>query len=384
MTKTVNARPRVVHITWSAAFGGIQRVLSDLVAAQVAAGTIRPAIVVGQGEGPFSAHYAATGAPVHYCGLNSGFDLNPAKYWRLYRALKDADLVHMHDFNPFIALTVLLARKRIVYFEHGNFGMGRKLKRSEMLNRRLLRAFLNHCVEVLCTNSRFTERVAMDMYSLGRVGKQVVPNGAAVGRAAIVGNDPLVESRLTGKTVVGTASRLAAVKRIDRLIEAFSLLRLQRDDVLLLIVGDGAERQPLGDLVAARNLDDTIVFTGYKQDVSYYQSLMDVCVIASQGEAFGLVAVEMLALGKPVIVFNDGGGLVEIIAGVEPDNIVGSVDDLAARLLFYCDHPEEAERGKQRRIAHAANFSIEAMERRMSDIYRQVVAASDGESYVRN
>ena len=107
---------------------------------------------------------------------------------------------------------------------------------------------------------------------------------------------------LNDKFVMIYVGRLAASKRIDFLIEAMQTL----NEAVLLVVGDGEEKDKLKNLVHSLNLEDRIIFVGRvsDEDLPKYYAAADVFVTASLHEGFCVPIIEALASGKPVIVPN--------------------------------------------------------------------------------
>lgn len=125
------------------------------------------------------------------------------------------------------------------------------------------------------------------------------------------------------RLVVGIVGRLRPWKGQDRLVEALSLLRAAGHDVHGLVVGGsvGLDHVPKYEEVVRRRvaelaLDEDIAFTGHTHDATSYMQLMDVCVNASSGEPFGIVILEALALGVPVVAVDAGGPRDIIESGV--------------------------------------------------------------------
>jgi glycosyltransferase involved in cell wall biosynthesis len=280
-------------------------------------------------------------------------------------------VIHLHTFTPLVAAAACRSKAAVVYTEHGNFGFGRRLRVTDRVNRRLLKLFLNRCTDFVSFNSVFTQREAEHRYGLAAVSRDVVYNGIVTAVTVPPAYEDLRHA-LKHAFVVGTTSRFAGFKRIDRLIRAFAGLARSHADVRLLLVGDGPLRQELEALCAEHGILDKTVFTGYVAAARACQAVMDVCVFPSQGEPFGIAAVEALAAGKPAVVMNDGGGLLEIVQGVEPGDVVDDEAGLAARLEFYYARRERDPGMPGRRKEYAARFSIEAMEQRFFSEYSKL------------
>jgi glycosyltransferase involved in cell wall biosynthesis len=108
--------------------------------------------------------------------------------------------------------------------------------------------------------------------------------------------------------VVGSVGRLADdPKRFSDLIRALSQLAPALPQLFLLIVGDGKDRGMLEQLSESLGVADRVRFVGYQSDVGPMFSLMHVFALASARESFGLVLVEAMFSGLPVVATNVGG-----------------------------------------------------------------------------
>jgi glycosyltransferase involved in cell wall biosynthesis len=359
---------RVVHYLWSAQIGGIERLVLDLAVEQRARGGVDPVVLLGAGRGQLLDRYRSAAVPVEVGGLRGGADLSPGKRRRLTGLFAGADVLHLHAYHPLVASAARRAGVPVVFTEHGAFGIGRRRRLAEGVKRWLERRFLNG-VQFVTFNSEHTRRTARSIFGLSEVPQEVIYNGTPVRVPPGAPPDPAVAERCRGRFVVGAASRFTGRKRLDRLLDGFARMS-GRDDALLLLVGDGPERPRLEE--QARRLRVPALFAGYRVDVGGYQRLMDVCVVPSEAEPFGLVAIEALALGKPAVVFRDGGGLAEVILGHEPRDVVSGVEELAVRLEEHRDAIAAGRDGAPERVAYARRFDIGVMADRMREVYRRV------------
>ena len=171
--------------------------------------------------------------------------------------------------------------------------------------------------------------------------------------------------------------RLVRRMGLDRLIEAMATLRQKQVDAVLYIVGKGPERLALEELVRRHGLEDTVRFAGFVPDellpVAYRAA--DLVVVPTAAlEGFGLIAVEALASGTPVLV-TPVGGLPEVVSGLSPDLVLPGSDadsiasGLAASLTMPGRLPDEAA---CRRYAEA-NFAWPVISERIAAVYRELI-----------
>ncbi len=169
--------------------------------------------------------------------------------------------------------------------------------------RRLVR-FVDRLVSV----SDFTRRKVQAWAKLPEKRTVVIPN--AVDLSAFTPGpkraDLLERYGLQGKTVLLTVARLAGRERykgFDEVMEVLPLLRTERPEIAYLIVGDGDDRARLDAKARALGISDHVVFAGYVEEdekADHYR-LADVFVMPGKGEGFGIVYLEALACGVPVV-----------------------------------------------------------------------------------
>lgn len=177
-------------------------------------------------------------------------------------------------------------------------------------------------------------------------------------------------------------------KGIETLVRAFALLKEQNlTDIKLIIVGgssanmpDGMERNRIENIVDELGLRDSTVFVGRigHDRLPIYYTAADVCVIPSHYEPFGLVAIEAMACGVPVVASDVGGLRFTIIP--EETGLLVAPKDVAAfahgihRIFF-----DDLWVRKMRKQASAnvnQRFSWTGVAIQLSELYRHVLARS--------
>lgn len=177
-------------------------------------------------------------------------------------------------------------------------------------------------------------------------------------------------------------------KGIETLVRAFALLKAQEiQNLKLIIVGgssvdmpDGAERKRIENIVNELGITNSTFFAGrIGHDIlPLYYTAADVCVIPSHYEPFGLVAIEAMACGVPVVASNVGGLKFTIVPEetgllVEPKDIKAFANGIN-RILF-----DELWVRKMRKQASAnvnQRFSWTGVTIQLSELYRHVLARS--------
>jgi glycosyltransferase involved in cell wall biosynthesis len=157
----------------------------------------------------------------------------------------------------------------------------------------------------------------------------------------IVINNPLSDftvgvSGVHHRNFVLAVGRLEYVKGFDRLIEAFKKVSSHIDDLDLIILGEGIERNNLNELITRLDLNERVFLAGNKNNVQdYYQACL-MFVLSSRSEGYPNVLIEAMSVGCACIAFDCNYGPSEIIKnnsnGVLIDN--GDIEKLADTILL--------------------------------------------------
>lgn len=141
------------------------------------------------------------------------------------------------------------------------------------------------------------EQTALDLtsfYRLRRSTIRVIHNG--------VDPDTVTPVEYGHRPVIGCAARLETQKGLDGLVAALAML----DDVHLVLVGDGTQRDALARQADEAGVADRLTFVGWQDDARPYIAGFDVFVLPSRDEAFPLTVLEAMAAGTPVVASDVG------------------------------------------------------------------------------
>jgi len=167
---------------------------------------------------------------------------------------------------------------------------------------------------------------------------EVVPNAIDVCRFA--SSAPRPASMPPGRHYVLYVGRLEPRKGIDRLLHAMTIVKSRLPCTQLVIVGDGPDRAALES--TARQVDADVLFAGRVSDEDlpgFYQAADLVCSPALGDESFGIVLLEAMAAGRPIVATNIAG-YAELLepAGCARFAAVDDADSLAREISIVLEN----------------------------------------------
>ncbi|MEW6026831.1 MAG: glycosyltransferase family 4 protein, partial [Planctomycetota bacterium] len=134
--------------------------------------------------------------------------------------------------------------------------------------------------------------------------------------------------------ILATLGRLSAEKGQVYLLEALKSIRKEFPDTQLLVIGDGVLRKELESFVEKENLGGAVLFTGLCDEPSELLKDIDIFVLPSLYESFGIALLEAMALKKPTIASNVNG-IPEVVADGETGILVppANPEELAGAII---------------------------------------------------
>lgn len=162
--------------------------------------------------------------------------------------------------------------------------------------------------------------------------------------------------------VLVTVGRLVVRKQVDKLLHVISKLNYKDKLVRLFVIGSGPLESELKHKAKALEISNQVEFFGYIDEVKKNEivSLSDIFVSTSEHEGFGLVFLEAMAYGVPVICF-DKGGQVDFLENDKTGYVVpiNDIDGFVRRLDEVLENPELLDKMKKYCIHIMEEYYIE-------------------------
>ena len=349
---------QVLQILWSGRIGGIERQVAAVsrYAGAHGGGGVRACFL--DGRGIIGDALVAEGL-ADRLELRAGWDLGGL--WRLARLLRrrrpNVIHSHTHALLPTLVARLALPRAAFVYTEHSPRVLASDTKFRALY--RLLRLFRSSYIALTPSMAR-----AMDRYRVPLARTAIVPNTFAISRRPVAPERPRPGT-------IGIVARLEPQKRADLLVEVVAELRRRGIDCAGLVVGGGSRLPALVAQAERLGLGEVIEFAGEQDDIVPWLDRMDVFLMTSAAEPFGITALEAMARRVPVVAMPCPGGLSELAAAgglLLGDREIATAADAVADLLQSTDRRRELQ---ARGDAVVAEHAIERVFPRLQEVYRQ-------------
>jgi glycosyltransferase involved in cell wall biosynthesis len=365
---------KVIHIIGGGEFGGAEKHILNL------AGAVdRQAVeltVCCLFSAPFVEIASRAGIKTLALPMRNKADLGMIRKLAGLIQKGEFDLVHTHGVRANL-LGRLAARqaggKKVITTVHSLLERDYQdvISRSaNNLAERSTRFLTNHFIAV---SQGLKDRLVAGGIPEGRI--TVIYNGISVEeirRSAGAGSAGKKEST----ALIGIVARLHAVKGHRYFLEAARKVLLLKPEARFLIVGEGPYRPVLEKLARSLGIADRVAFTGFVEEIYALMAALDLLVISSLWEGFGLTAAEAMVLGVPVVAACVGG-LPEVVRHGETGLLVPPADApaLAGGILWMLEHPREArEMAEKGGEVVRQKFTAGEMARRTAELYRRVAA----------
>lgn len=370
---------RILHFIDSEGLYGAEAVLLDLVYHQQRKGHSPAIVSIGTTpeEKPLEREARRRGLRVHSIRMQKGPDPRGALALAALADREQAEILHSHGYKTNILLGFLprrIRRRPLLCTLHGYTHVG-TFDRMRVYRWLDLKAVRRSNAAVLVHRGMLSND---GLRSLDPQSVRVIENGLADRQDGVSGTiDPIVDEFCRAARVIGAVGRLSPEKGFDRLIRAFSKIARTRPTERLLILGEGAERPRLEELIRSEGLERRVLMPGFV-NARVHLPLMKLFVLPSLTEGLPICLLEAMQAGVPIVATRVGGVSAVLENGrcgalVEPDDLGGLItaitnvltNEVLARTMIR--HAQIAVR----------SYSSERMTERYLEAYSSIMSSAD-------
>ena len=177
------------------------------------------------------------------------------------------------------------------------------------------------------------------------------------------------------RQTLGVVSRLERIKGMDLVIPTFAKLKKRYTVIRLLVVGDGSQRTIMQEQAIELGVNDSVEWMG-RQEQSHLQSLydrIDILLMPSRSEGFGLTAIEGMARGC-VVVASNIGGLPEVVKDGEVGLLhqTEDVEDMVAQIQSLLENRVRTIQLSRNALLYVSQFSFEKYATAFCNLYERI------------
>ncbi|MDC2867611.1 MULTISPECIES: glycosyltransferase [unclassified Bacillus (in: firmicutes)] len=337
--------------------GGSEKYVLDLIE------SIGPehCILVYSIPGPFLKKFEQLNVPMYRINMRHPFDIQAAMQLKKIIKKENIDIVHAQFLREnYIAILAKLlgAPVRVIWTYHVNVPMPFHLKCSNSF-------FTRYNDAIICISQFMKQQLCQKGVPENKI--HVIYNGVA---------DPYTDVPLSqpGPKKIAVIGRLSREKGQPFLLTSLQKLKALHPSLRWHcdIIGEGPLKKELSTMIQELSLGEHVSLKGFQDDIIKEYTEHDIIVIPSENEGLSYVAIEAIAMKKPVIATNVGG-LPEVIVHNQSGLLIpfGSEETLAASLAQLLQdeklYHSLAECGREH---YLQNFTFSKMVKEVTTIYR--------------
>lgn len=379
---------KITHFVETLNRGGLERVVIDLVRAQLEMGYSCQVICLFE-PGSLAAELIELGVPVVSCDKRRGLDLRAILRARKFMRSHATEVLHTHNaISHYYAVLASrgLSLCRVVSTRHGmgaTRAAAQRGSRSYSWRDNRLEWFygksmaFTDVVATVCETAlhEFAQRPDVPATKL-----VAIPNGIRVDKFHPASAE--ARQRLhaalelaPGTRLAGFVGRLTWAKDHATMIRAFRRVQERLPETVLVLIGDGPLKSELMELAAAEGIAHHVLFLGDRSDIPELLSGLDLFVMSSVTEGYSIALLEACASGLPIVATKVGGNAEIVREGVS-GNLVPERDpvELANAIVALLADGERAEAmGRAGRDWVLDQGSFRTMATRYAGIYENGV-----------
>ena len=354
---------KVLHVTYDMRIGGTEMVIKNIIEGNSDPNITMSIFCIESPLGPWGEELKNTSLiDVAVAEREPGFDFELIKQLRQHIKTNEINIVHCHQYTPWVygTLATIGFSAKVIFTEHGRFYPDCSSWKRKMVNPLLIK-LTKHVTAI----SQATKAALKTFENIPLNKIKLIYNGIK----PLSSSKSNVESlkRTLGIPldflVFGTVSRMDPIKNHKLMVEAFAAFRKYYPNSVLLLVGDGEEKEAIIELIQKHALSDNVILTGYIEKPTHHVAAIDVFLLPSFSEGTSMTLLESMSLGKPSIV-TDVGGNPEVVQHAKTGIVIrnNNLDDLVCAMKQLAQDSHNREHlGRNAKLRFEDMFSLDKM-----------------------
>ena len=359
---------RILQVVNSLNTGGAEKLIAETVPLMVQRGYKVDVLLLCDTKTQLKKELTTQGIKVWGLTKSIKAIYNPLLIFKLIPILKKYDLIHVHLFPAqyWVALAKAIGGidKLVVTTEHNTDNRRRHICVLKYLDKCIYRVYS----QLFAISKGVLDNLASYIGMSNKM--KLIKNGVNLEKIKnATGHNRGQFSLLDRDFVIIMVAGFRHQKDQSTIIRALTHLP---NNVKLLLVGDGGRRKVCETLVKEAGLEERVHFMGVRQDVPELLKMCDVGVISSHWEGFGLVAVEYMSAGLPVVASNVEG-LRDVVgeAGLLFER--GNENELASHVIELMENKEYYKKVALQCFERAKQYDINGMVDQLIATYEEVI-----------
>jgi glycosyltransferase involved in cell wall biosynthesis len=356
----------VIHLITTISMGGAEKQLLTLASEQVLSGR-QVTVLYLKGKPELSSLFLESGVKIVSEFSNRNAFIQAYLIRRFFHNHKES-VVHAHLPRAELFSTLAPTEVRVLVSRHNAepFYPGAPKIISRILSRYVSRRathivaiseavkhYLIECREVSNSN-----KIKVVLYGFNRR-----PDNEKI-------HEPQLKDLENKQTVIGTISRLVPQKDLSTLIKAFQIFQREKPDAFLVIVGDGILKDELSALARRLGIESNVIWYGRSANINSILREFDLFALTSLYEGFGLVLLEAMANGVPVVAARNSA--IPEVLGFDYEGLFQTGDYKQLAALFHSSLETSQNLRMKKYLADRLEiFQPDRMRIELDEIYRQ-------------
>jgi len=363
-------KTKILHITFNMGIGGTEQVIRQIVENSDSKQFTHEILSIDGMVGPLGQELKENGIKVICTQRKPGTDFKLMLFIRQLIKSNSINVLHCHQYTPYFygVLSAIGSGVKVIFTEHGRFFPDR-----HNFKRRFINPLLSLVTDHYTAISKSTADAVAEYEYISRKKIDVIYNGIkSIEGKALNRTELLNELGLSdGYRYIGTISRLEPIKNQAMMIKAFHQSLKEVHDLKLILIGDGAIKNDLLQLVKSLEIEQEVIFTGFINNPQKYINLFEIFLLSSFSEGTSMTLLEAMSLAVPCVV-TDVGGNPEIVENNKTGFIVPSDDYqlLSNAIVDLLQNSNKSKTfGEDGRNKYLSNFTVSQMINKYHKLY---------------